>query len=295
MSITPPPAPPSPPKKARKPPFPFPWLVIIPAFALVVTFLAFTPRDLIVYAGNWLLAKPYMVGYAVCHQIPSHSFIIGDRALPLCARCTGTFMGALVGFFGQAVVLRRKRVSEFPPPLILVVLVLFTMLWAGDGLNSYMGTIVRGPHLYRPLHELRLLTGALNGLTMSALVWPAFNVTLWRHPVPEPNIRGLRDLGVLVLLELSMVGLVLLAVYAQWDWLLYPLAWLGALGVLALLTSVNTLLVLIVIQRENVVERWRDALVPLVVGFAVGMVQVSLIGAVRYTFTGTFLGLPLFG
>ena len=121
-----------------------------------------------------LLTKANMIGYAVCHRIESHSFTIAGRQLPLCARCSGTFIGALTGFFGQAVVLRRRRTAEFPPPLIIVILVGLTLLWATDGFNSYM-TLLNGPHLYEPQNWLRLTTGALNGLTMSALVYPVFN------------------------------------------------------------------------------------------------------------------------
>ena len=266
-----------------------------------------------------------MIGYAVCHQIPSHSLIVCEHHLPLCARCTGTFAGALIGFLGQAVVLRRRRATEFPSPFIIAILFLFTVLWAADGLNSYMADIVRGPHLYEPLHELRVTTGALNGLMMSALVYPAFNVTLWRHTVPERAICGLRDLGVLLLLAFGMVGLVLAVAEPQSPVklsvdvarqaapsfllnagslalglgialqcvMLYPLAWFSTLGVLLLLTSVNTMLVLIFIRRESAVDSWRAAQIPLLAGLAVSFVQIGIISVVRYAFTGTLFGLPL--
>ena len=73
----------------------------------------------------------------------------------------------------------------------------------------------------------------------------------------------------------------------------YPLAWLSTLGVLALLTSVNTMLVLIFVRRENAVDSWRGAIIPLLAGFAVSLVQIGAITIVRYTFTGSFFGLPL--
>jgi len=228
-----------------------------------------------------------MVGYAVCHRIESHSFVVAGRQLPLCARCSGTFVGALTGFLGQAVVLRRRRTGEFPPAPIIVILASFMLLWAADGLNSYLA-LVNGPHLYEPQNWLRLSTGALNGLTMSALVYPVLNYTLWRRSASEPTIRNLRDLGVLLLLEAGMVGLVL----TRWSFLLYPLALLSALGVLALLTSVNSMLVLIIVRRENVVDTWREALIPLLAGFTVSLIQVGVIDVVRYALTGTLSGIP---
>jgi uncharacterized membrane protein len=291
----------SPPEKPRQRVSLIPGFVVAAAVVAFAIFLLVTPGEMLDYTGDWFLAKTQMVGYAVCHQIVKHTFIIG-RPLPLCARCTGTFIGALVGFFGQAVVLRRRRAVEFPPILVVVVLVTFTLLWAADGLNSLLATeglnttivaVFHVRNLYEPLQELRLATGALNGLTMSALVYPAFNATMWRKFLPERAVRGLRDLGLLVLLELGMVGVVLSLVLISLPWTIYPLAFLGALGVLTLLTSVNTMLVLIAVQRENTVGNWRAALIPLLAGFTVSLIQIAAISVVRYGFTRSFLPMSL--
>ena len=260
--------------------FPLSWLIVVLAIVMCSAFLIATP--------DGLLTKADMVGYAVCHRIESHSFVITGRQLPLCARCSGTFLGALVGLFGQAVVLRRHRAAEFPPLLVIAILVCFMLLWASDGLNSYLTLFPNGPHLYEPQNWLRLTTGALNGLTMSALIYPVFNFTLWRFPSSERTIRNVRDLGVLLLLEAGMVGLVL----TQWSFLLYPLALLSALGVLTLLTSVNSMLVLMIVRRENTVDMWRDSIVPLLAGFTVSLIQVGVIDIVRYALTGTLSGIP---
>jgi len=274
------PSTPSLPEEPHKPVFPLPWLVVLLASTASLAFLIVTP--------DGPLTKADMVGYAVCHRIESHSFAIAGRQLPLCARCTGTFVGVLTGFLGQAMVLRRRRAGEFPPALIIVALGAFMLIWAGDGLNSYLA-LMHAPHLYEPQNWLRLSTGALNGLAMSALVYPVFNFTLWRHPTPEPAIRDLRDLGVLLLLEAGLVGLVL----AGWAFLLYPLALLSALGVLTLLTSVNSMLVLMIVRRENVADTWRTALVPLLAGLTVSLIQVGAIDVMRYALTGTLSGIPL--
>jgi len=269
-----------PPNKPPETAFPLPWLVVALSVSALVTLLIVTPGG--------LLTKADLVGYAVCHRIPSHSFAVGGRPLPLCARCSGTFLGALVGFFGQGVVLRRRRAAEFPPPLIIGLLVAFILSMAADGLNSYLSLFPHGRYLYEPRNWLRLSTGALNGLAMSALVYPVFNFTFWRRPVVERAVRNLRDLGVLLLLEAGMVGLLL----TGWDFVLYPLALLSALGVLALLTSVNSVLVLTIIRRENVASTWREALVPLLAGLTVSLIQVTVIDLVRYALTGTLSGIP---
>lgn len=264
-----------------QPAFPMPWLVVGMATVAFLAFMFLTP--------DGLLTKADVIGAAVCHRWLAHSFVIGGRQLPLCARCTGTFAGALVGFFGQGLVLRRRRAAEFPRPLIVAVLVAFMALWAADGLNSFLSVIPGVPYLYEPQNWLRLAVGALNGLAMSALVYPIFNATLWRKPAPERTIRNLRDLGVLVLLEACLVGLVL----TRWTWLLYPLALLSTLGVLTLLTSVNTMLVVMLVRRENAVDTWREALIPLLVGFTLSLMMIATIDVVRYALTGSLAGIPL--
>lgn len=44
-----------------------------------------------------LTAFVYLVGAIVCHQIPERSFHLAGIQLPVCARCTGLYIGAAVG------------------------------------------------------------------------------------------------------------------------------------------------------------------------------------------------------
>lgn len=252
---------------------------ILAAVLALVVFALVTP--------DGLLTKLDLVGYAVCHRIPSRSFFIAGRQLPLCARCTGTFIGALVGLLGQGVVLRRRRAAAFPPFSVIVLLAGFMLLWAFDGLNSYM-TLVQGPHLYEPRNWLRLSSGALQGLALSALVYPIFNLTLWRSPSEQRAISSLCDLGILVLME---GGLVFLVLTGYWL-LLYPLALLSAVGVLTLLSIVNAMLVVLLAQRENTADSWKDAAIALSIGLVVSVVEVGIIDWVRYSLTGTLQGIP---
>jgi uncharacterized membrane protein len=255
------------------------WLAVSLAVTALVAFLALTPGG--------FLEKSEAVAKAVCGRIDAHTFVIGGHLLPLCARCTGSFIGALVGFFGQAVVLRRGRASEFPSVVAIVVLVIFTLLWAGDGLNSYLN-LLDGPHLYVPSNTLRLIVGALNGLTWSGLIYPVLNFTLWREPGEERAIRGLRDLGLLLILEAAFVGLVL----AGWDWLLYLLSILSVLGVVGMLTSVNTVLVLTLLRRENLADSPSEAARGLLIGLAATIVLIGGIDVVRATLERSVSGFP---
>jgi uncharacterized membrane protein len=49
-----------------------------------------------------LLGKLDALGYAICHRIDARSFQLGERQLPLCARCTGEFFTAGVALLFQA-------------------------------------------------------------------------------------------------------------------------------------------------------------------------------------------------
>src|SRR5262245_40935798 len=51
---------------------------------------------LAVLAPGSLQFKLDVLGFGVCHQLLSHSLIIGGHPLPVCARCTGIYLGALV-------------------------------------------------------------------------------------------------------------------------------------------------------------------------------------------------------
>ncbi len=234
------------------------------------------------------LDKVDAVGYAVCHRLPAHSFHLAGRQLPLCARCTGTFTGALLGFVGL-LALGKGKAARMPPARVLGLLVGFIILMAIDGLNSYLSLFPDAPLLYQPHNTLRLLTGTFHGLALSIIVFPIFNFTLWKEPDNKPALTGLRDLGLIILLfALPMV----LIVQAEIDFLLYPVAIISVLGVLTMLTVVNSLIIVIAIRREAQAVAWWDAALPIALGFAATLVEVALIVLLRWQFS-TALGLPL--
>jgi uncharacterized membrane protein len=45
-----------------------------------------------------VLAIIFAIGGVICHQQPERSFFIGAHQLPVCARCTGLYVGAAAGF-----------------------------------------------------------------------------------------------------------------------------------------------------------------------------------------------------
>ena len=218
-----------------------------------------------------------LFGAGVCGQIPSHSFIIGGRQLPLCARCTGTYLGALLGFWGLAV-LKRQRASGLPPSGILASLISFIVLWGIDGLNSFLDLLPNFPSLYEPHNLLRLITGILQGLALSIIVYPLFSFLLWKEADAAGAIRNWRELGYLLL----PAALLTWIVQTQAGFLLYPVATLSILGELAMLTLVNTMVILIVTRRESKAASWRDALLPLLLGLLAAFFEIGAMGLLHF-------------
>jgi len=233
-----------------------------------------------------LLGKCDAVGYAICHRISERSFHLAGRPLPLCARCTGTYLGALTGFVAMWA-LGHRRASDLPPTKVIVLLVGFIASMGADGLNSYLSFFPNVPHLYEPSNFLRLITGTLNGLALSIIVLPVFNFTLWREANPRKSICTFQELAV----ALALAAVMVLIVQAELDFLLYPLAILSSLGVLVTLTAVNTMIVLIVTRRESMAETWLDALLPLSLGLLATLIEITGMDLFRLALTQQ-LGLP---
>lgn len=259
-----------------------PVLVVTVAAVALLSWLLSTPPG--------LLGKADAIGYAICHRIDGRSFHLGDRQFPLCARCTGMYLGALLGIVGM-LLMGRGRAGLMPTRWVLVVLVGFMATMGVDGLNSYATFFPGVPHLYEPRNWLRLVTGTLNGLFLAALILPVLNQTLWKHWEARPVLGNFRELAVLVLAAAVMVGLVL----SDQVVVLYPLALLSAVGVLALVVLLNTTILLIGLRRENRAEGWRGALAPLLAGLTLAIIEIGMVDAVRFAIFGNWGGMPLPG
>jgi uncharacterized membrane protein len=229
-----------------------------------------------------------LVGYAVCHRIPDRSFIIAGNQLPVCARDTGMFIGALMGVLAFAV-LPRRRVAGFPRWPFTLALLAFFGAWGFDGFNSYLLLILGHPFLYMPQNWLRLVTGAFMGVTLSTFVVPLFNQAVWppELTLDEPSITSWKDIGRLAVIAVAII----LVVLWQPAFLYGPLALLSVLGVVGLLSMVNGLLVMIASRRSQKATQWRQVLPFLLIGLALAALEIAAIDLARASLTRT-LGLP---
>lgn len=254
-------------------------MVVVLTALVVGLWLYFTPEG--------LLGKADAIGYAVCHRIDLRSFHLGFRPLPLCARCTGMFLGALLSFAYYA--LRRPKARLFPPVGVLVVVIVLALTWVVDGLNSFLSMLPSTMNIYSPHNTLRLITGSLAGIGLVTLIYPVFSEYAWKDGKSVRVLDSPRDL----LFLLVLVGVVDLAVLSENPILLYPLALLSSIGVLLLLTLAYTLIAIPVLRRTQEANTWRDLIIPLSAGLMLGLIQIGLIDLLRYTLTGTWGGFHL--
>ena len=261
----------------------------------------FVPLAALLALGVWfyiappgLLGKADAIGYAVCHRIDERSFQIGERQLPLCARCTGEFNAAAISLLLFAIISPRK--SGMPGWKLGAPLLAFFLAFAIDGTNSYLyllkqtsdGALNNIPNLYIPNNTLRLLTGSGMGIALASILYPAFNQSAWKAPDPQPALDW-KKLGILI----GIILLIDLAILTEHPAVLYPVAILSVLGVLALLVLVFSMVWVLVMQQENNFTRLREMWMPFLAGTTLSFLMITAIDLLRFQLTRTWGGFPL--
>ncbi len=234
-----------------------------------------------------ILGKADAIGYAVCHRIDARSFHLGERQFSLCARCTGQYLGAVLGLVYQLAVGRRR--AGRPPWGVLAVLGVLVLIWAVDGFNSFLHLrpeLFARYYLYNPNNTFRLLTGTGLGLGLSVMLLPAFHQTVWRRWNSKPALSGFASLGGMLALGLILAFLVL----TENPLILYPLALVSSAGVLVILTLVYTMVWVMLFKLENRFDSLKELAFPLAAGFTTALTQIALLDFVRYLLTGTWDG-----
>lgn len=234
----------------------------------------------LLHGADWL-------GAAVCHRITERSFSIAGRQVPLCARCTGMYLGVFVSalFFWLG---GRMRRSDLPPLPVLLPLIGFIGIMGIDGLNSYSHFFPNAPHLYEPRNWLRLLTGTGTGLAMGSFIFPALAQTLWQRPERRPMLAGAADLLALLLAAGAAIALLL----SNQPPIVYVLALASTAGLLLILGSINTVIGLILLRRDARAAHWGQTAVPMLLGIALAAVELGALAWLRVLLTGTLTGIP---
>ena len=262
------------------------WLIPLSTVIAFSVFFFFTPPG--------LLGKADAVGYAICHRIGERSFHIGDRQLPLCARCTGEFYSAGITLLFYAFFSKRK--SGMPGWKLGAPLILFLIAFGIDGSNSYLyllkqtskGALDAIPNLYIPNNILRLFTGSGMGIGLASILFPAFNQSAWKDYDPAPALSW-KKLGILIGIMLVLD----LAILTESPIILYPIAIFSVLGVLALLIIVFSVVWMLVMRQENIFDSLGQMWLPFLAGTTLTFLMITAIDLLRFQLTGTWGAFPL--
>jgi uncharacterized membrane protein len=91
--------------------------------------------------------------FAICHQMPERSFKYKGRQFPLCARCTGIFIGYFTFPIFQLQIIK--------PSLLLIILLSIPM---------FVDSITQSMNYRESNNILRVITGFLFGAAQVAFI-----------------------------------------------------------------------------------------------------------------------------
>ncbi len=262
----------------KKRTFPWKWVLLPLVLVGLGVWLWLTP------AGFW--GKLGAIGYSVCHQIAERSFQVHSHKVPLCARCTGMYLGAVLGVVFQFV---QGKKSAYPPLRTILVMALFVLAFGLDGVNSYLHFFPGIHGLYEPSNTLRLITGMGMGLAISVALVPAFNQVIWTQQTKTSGIASWKQLGVLI----GLAALLVLAVLTQSPWVIAPMGVVSGLGVVGMLMMIYSMVWAMLLHKENSYANVQQMAVPLLGGFLMTLLQLGIFALARYLITGTWDGFDL--
>ncbi|MBC7236221.1 MAG: DUF2085 domain-containing protein [Chloroflexi bacterium] len=211
----------------------------------------------------------------VCHQLASHCLYYGGKPLPLCARCSGAFVGATLAM-GLLWLLGEGRRSDLPPWRHAWPLALGAFFWAADGANSFLHDWGL-PHLYMPSNALRLITGTGVGLAVGTVLYPAYHYALWRHVREERVLAEGWHSVALFAGGAGFVGLSL-AWRSAPRWLALAVN-VGSVGVV--LSLANALLAALLIHQRGRAERWIEIVPYLLLGTLAAVLETGVAALLR--------------
>jgi uncharacterized membrane protein len=250
-------------------------VLILGAVTLLGLWLWFSPPG--------VFGKADAIGYAVCHQIAERSFTIGERKFPLCARCTGMYLGAFITFVYQ---LKRKRAGALPPRKLWFFFGLLFVLFAIDGSNSYLHFFENAPSLYEPNNTFRLITGLGLGMCMAAVLYPIFHQTMWDDWIDNPTMHSYVDILKLILYTI----VIFFIISSENSIFMFLFALLSTGTILFMLGLIYTVLITMLLKKENSFHQVSEIKWLALTGFCCAIAQIATMDLLRYRLTGTWAG-----
>ena len=234
-----------------------------------------------IITANWFFHTPhgiyekaFTVGSSVCHQIPSHSYELSGIQFPLCARCSGLYLGS---FIGLAYYLTQGRKKALPKKGFSLLLLVFFLVWAGDGVNSFITDFLNKTILYETTNTTRLITGFGMGLVMSTALMTLFNLTVWQDGKNQPLLHNILQVAAYIVASALLAWMLLSAnaIFFQF------FAYVSIVTVVVIITLLYTIFWIILLKKENSFTKWSSLGLFLTAGFATAMLQITLLNMLR--------------
>lgn len=245
-----------------------PTLIIATAIGLSWHFLDSTPTG--------CYNKIFAVGSSLCHQIPSHGFTANGVQFPVCARCTGLYLGSFIGLiYGFS----SGKKAGMPKRGYAIFLILLFIFWGGDGVNSLISDFLKRPLFYETTNTTRLVTGFGMGLLMPTALVTLFNVTIWKKSENTAVLRHPAQIAGYVLL-CSIASYLMLS---NIRFLFNLTATIVISTALTIITLLYTIFWVILFRKENQFTIWSELWLFLLSGFATAILQIILLNTMRNT------------
>jgi uncharacterized membrane protein len=196
----------------------------------------------------------------VCHQLPSRTLEFGGKYLPMCARCSGIYLGVFASY-AYLVFRRGFRVNSIPRITYSLIIAAFILPMAFDGATSYLG-------LRETTNALRLVTGTLAGSVLPIFAFPLLSPELIlaeeKKEDEYPPFARWYDL----LVWAAFVAVLLILSLQNWTWLYWPLSAFSTVGLVAIFFNLGLVVVEMVGERHRWARRpWSFLWAALIVTF----------------------------
>jgi uncharacterized membrane protein len=241
-------------------------IVLLAAAGISWHFLSHTPSG--------CYSKTFAIGSSLCHQIPSHSPVLNGVQFPLCSRCTGLYLGSLIGLVYALFAGRKAGIPKRP---YLILLLAIFVIWGIDGVNSLISDFLNRPFLYETTNLTRTISGFGMGLVMATTLATLFNITVWKERENTPILHSPLQVGIYALFAAAIN----LLITTNNDYLFRLASYLAIFTAVAIITLLYSVFWIILLKKENTFQSLNTLWVFLVAGFATSMLQITLLVTLR--------------
>ncbi len=204
------------------------------------------------------------IGFAVCHQMPSRTIVIGGIYLPLAGRTSGIYIGFLISAI-VLFILFRKRENGLAPLYIMIIFYLFIFSTMFDWAASHLG-------LYESSNNIRFITGFLAGSSIMAIVFPVFNYQYYQKSSDERIFKNPVKFIIYFLIIVLFITITLL----RFSFLSMFYYYLSAFSVFFTFFFVNLLMLLLIPVFANKAQRLisKFLIIPSIISFTLTFIEL---------------------